>query len=527
MKRKTVLALLATMALTTGATGTAFAANFTDVAKGTPVETYVTDVTDKNLMDGETDTEFGVAEGTTRSDLVQALYRLNINLPVTGSHDFTDIDGREDAAAIEWADDVGLFDDLKDDFFTDNKFEPDKDLTREEAAQILYTFAEKVDKMDVTEGVGSLKGYTDSEDATVSYADAMKWALGNKIFTGDDLNTDETENAIRPTTVISKAETAQALSVYMTLRGNTQEEIKQATNKITNNTVKPESKPVATVQTPSKNETTETETEDVQQAPVKEDQTTTTQPEAKPDDQTPSGDVETPETPNTGNEDQNQGGAETPDVPEQGGDVETPDVPEQGGDVETPENPDGGDATDPSVPTTPEKPENPDQGGTETPDEPEAHTHTWGDAYYVKDADAVYSEPEWIVTKPAEYEQIKVVDTPAWDEDITEIQDICFSCEDKGIHTQFINGEVVGTGESLQNHVTAHMLAGESGAYGSREVVVDTIHHDEVFHYENGALISPEEGHWTESVLISPEKGHWEHACADCGTVENCEKPEA
>lgn len=54
--------------------------------------------------------------------------------------------------------------------------------------------------------------------------------------------------------------------------------------------------------------------------------------------------------------------------------------------------------------------------GEETPDEPEVHTHTWGDAYYVKDADAVYSEPEWIVDKEAVYEQIKVVDQEAWEE---------------------------------------------------------------------------------------------------------------
>ena len=78
MKRKTVLALLATMTLTTGVTARAIAANFADVEKGTPVSTYVTDVTDKGLMEGETDTEFGVAEGTTRSDLVQALYPFHL-----------------------------------------------------------------------------------------------------------------------------------------------------------------------------------------------------------------------------------------------------------------------------------------------------------------------------------------------------------------------------------------------------------------------------------------------------------------
>ena len=497
MKRKTVIALLATMSLTAGVATTGFAANFSDVAKGTPIDTYVTDVTDKGLMEGETDTEFGVAEGTTRSDLVQALYQLNLNLPVTGSHEFTDIAGREDAAAIEWADDVGLFDELKADFFQDNKFEPDKELTREEAAQIIYSFAQKVDKMDMSKGVGSLEGYTDSAEATVTYTDAMKWVLGNKIFTGDDLNTDDAENAIRPTTAISRAETAQALSVYMTMCGNTQDEVQQVTNTITN-------KNNTTAQAPSKNE----------------------------GNQAPSQGVSTPDK----NEEQK------PSTPSTGGDVTDPGNPDQ------PTNPGGGDVTEPEDP---------------------AHEHSWGDAYYVVDQEATEDSKEWVVDKPAEYEQvwvvdkpaeyeqnwvvdkpaeyeqIKVVDKEAWTEEIKEVHTVCYNC---GLDFTKEGYSI----EDLTAHVKEHMLNGESGQYGSREVVVDTIYHPEEFHYEQGALISPEQGHWEQGALISPEQGHyengdlispeeghweivpgtpelghWEHECSKCGEIENCEEPEA
>lgn len=540
MKRKKVLAFLATMALTTGATATTFAANYSDVKTGTPVSTYVTDVTDKGIMEGETDTEFGVAEGTTRSDLVQALYKLNLNLPVTGSHEFTDIDGREDAAAIEWADDVGLFDNLKDDFFTDNKFEPDKDLTREEAAQILYSFAQKVDKTDVTKGVGKLEGYTDSNEATVSYTDAMKWAMGNKILTGDDLNTNETENAIRPTTVISKAETAQALSVYMTLRGNTQEEVNQIVNTVKPSTpvkTTPVSKPqtstnqgqaVSTTavqeepEAPAEPEVTVPETPEVPDTPAPDNQETPTTPSE--DEQQPTtpeqgaGDVTTPEQPET---------PEAPENPDQGGEVVDPGTGEGGETTEPeqpeqPENPDqGGDVEDPSVPTTPETPENPGQGGeVETPEEPEQHTHTWGSPVYVVDQEAVYGPSEWIIDKEAEYEQIKVVDKEAWTEEITAIHTVCYTCGLDFDAAGMSNQEVL-------DHQLNHMLNGESGQYGSKEVVVDTIYHPEEYHYENGALISPEEGHWTEAPLITPEQGHWEHTCEGCGTTENCSAPEA
>ena len=541
MKRKTVLAFLATMALTTGAT-TAFAANFNDVKEGTPVSTYVTDVTDKGLMEGETETEFGVAEGTTRSDLVQALYKLNLNLPVTGSHEFTDIDGRADAAAIEWADDVGLFDNLKDDFFTDNKFEPDKDLTREEAAQILYSFAQKVDKTDVTKGVGNLEGYTDSNEATVSYTDAMKWAMGNKILTGDDLNTNETENAIRPTTVISKAETAQALSVYMTLRGNTQEEVNQIVNTVKPSTpvkTTPVSKPQTSTnqgqavstpavqeepEAPAEPEVTVPETPEVPDTPAQDNQETPTTPSE--DEQQPTtpeqgaGDVTTPEQPET---------PEAPENPDQGGEVVDPGTGEGGETTEPeqpeqPENPDqGGDVEDPSVPTTPETPENPGQGGeVETPEEPEQHTHTWGAPVYVVDQEAVYGPSEWIIDKEAEYEQIKVVDKEAWIEEITENHTICYACEAAG-NTVIMDGW---GDEQIVNHMDeAH--GGMPFSYGNRVIVVDSIYHPEEYHYENGALISPEEGHWTEAPLITPEQGHWEHTCEGCGTTENCSAPEA
>ena len=156
--------------------------------------------------------------------------------------------------------------------------------------------------------------------------------------------------------------------------------------------------------------------------------------------------------------------------------------------------------------------------GEETPDEPEAHTHTWGDAYYVKDADAVYDQVK-VIDQEEKWDWVINIISPAWDEEITEVQDICFSCEDKGIHTQFVDGAVVGTGESLQDHVTAHMLNGEPGAYGSREVVVDTIHHEAVTEWV-WTKVQDEISHM-ENVLVTPEKGHWEHACADCGEIQD------
>lgn len=173
----------------------------------------------------------------------------------------------------------------------------------------------------------------------------------------------------------------------------------------------------------------------------------------------------------------------------------------------------------------------------------EEHTHTWGNAQYVVDKPAVY-EQNWVVDKeavyeqikvvdkPAEYEQIKVVDKPAWDEEITDVKTVCYLCQDQGINTYFANGKVEGTDISIIQHCKDNH--GGASHYGQEEVVVDVIHHEEVFHYEqgalispeefhyeNGALISPEEGHYENGDLISPEEGHWEHTCTVCGEIQD------
>ena len=150
-------------------------------------------------------------------------------------------------------------------------------------------------------------------------------------------------------------------------------------------------------------------------------------------------------------------------------------------------------------------------------EEPE-HVHTWGEPTWHKISDAVY-EPVKVIDQEEKWDWVTNIITPAWDEDITEVQTICCSCEEKGIHTQFVNSQVVGTGESLSDHVKAHMLNGESGAYGSREVVVDTIHHEAVTE-DVWTKVQDEISHY-EDKLITPEHGYWEHTCSVCGEIQN------
>lgn len=183
------------------------------------------------------------------------------------------------------------------------------------------------------------------------------------------------------------------------------------------------------------------------------------------------------------------------------------------------------------------------------------------------------TEDKWVVDKPAEYEQVWVVDKEAWDEVVhheAEYKTVHHEAEykhheavyetvhhpEEGHYDLF---EVCGNcgfatknPEEIYDHIKNNA---ENGClqYGNKEIwVVDkpawdeqvlvkeawdelikeawdeqvlvkeawdeTVHHEEEGHYENGKLISPEEGHyetvvvkpaWTETIE-HPEVGHWE-----------------
>ena len=139
------------------------------------------------------------------------------------------------------------------------------------------------------------------------------------------------------------------------------------------------------------------------------------------------------------------------------------------------------------------------------------HTHTWGDAYYVKDADAVYDQVK-VIDREEKWDWVTNIITPAWDEEITEIHTVCFTC---GLD---FDAEGMSNQEVL-DHQLNHMLNGESGQYGSKEVVVDIIHHEAVTE-DVWTKVQDEISHM-EDVLVTPEQGHWEHTCAECGEIQN------
>lgn len=143
------------------------------------------------------------------------------------------------------------------------------------------------------------------------------------------------------------------------------------------------------------------------------------------------------------------------------------------------------------------------------------HTHTWGEAYYVKDADAVYGqvwhdpvygEPQYVIDKEEEYK------------DIVERHQFCSVC-----HADLTElGAAMGMSPD-DYFYDVHQLETMHGGYYGDDVVVGQ------------ELVSPEEGHWEntilqegyyEDVLVTPEQGHWEHTCEGCGEIQNSETGE-
>ena len=162
------------------------------------------------------------------------------------------------------------------------------------------------------------------------------------------------------------------------------------------------------------------------------------------------------------------------------------------------------------------------------------HEHVWGAEEWVVDKEAVYEEqwvidtPAWTETieHPAEYEDQWIVDVPAYDQPVYENHTICYTCREQGLGNVIIDGQAGA-------HQIWHAEKGETCHYGTETIQVDTIHHEEVGHWEKvlikdswtETIEHPEEGHY-EDVLVSPEEGHWEHTCTDCGEVQNSETGE-
>jgi uncharacterized repeat protein (TIGR02543 family) len=152
---------------------------FDDVNVGDWFQAAVEYVYRNGIMTGTSATTFDPNVTLSRAMVAQILYNLEDQPAVTEEITFTDSGTHWAAKAIAWAQETGVVSG-----YEDNTFRPNKAVTREELAQMLYNYA-KYKGYDLTAS-GDLTAFPDGSKVSSWAKEAMAWANGNKLINGHD-----------------------------------------------------------------------------------------------------------------------------------------------------------------------------------------------------------------------------------------------------------------------------------------------------------------------------------------------------
>lgn len=152
---------------------------FDDVNVGDWFQAAVEYVYRNGIMTGTSVTTFEPGTTLSRAMVAQILYNLEGQPAVTEATTFTDSGTHWAAKAIAWAQETGVVNG-----YEDNTFRPNKAVTREELAQMLYNYA-KVKDYDLAAS-GDLTAFPDGEEVSSWAETAMAWANGNELINGHD-----------------------------------------------------------------------------------------------------------------------------------------------------------------------------------------------------------------------------------------------------------------------------------------------------------------------------------------------------
>lgn len=174
---------------------TAFSA-MTEGFKDVPMNAWYTDsvnaVADKGIMNGTSATTFEPETGVIRAEIVTTLYRMAGSPEVTATSKFEDVAADTwYTDAIAWALENGITTGT-----SDTTFEPEKALTREEAATFLYRFAELKELYPDT--LANIREFEDVDEISDFAMTAIMWSVANHVMNGDGAgHLSPTDGAIR------------------------------------------------------------------------------------------------------------------------------------------------------------------------------------------------------------------------------------------------------------------------------------------------------------------------------------------
>lgn len=172
---------------------------FSDVESGSWYEEAVAFVTEKNLFNGVSESEFAPEDTMTRAMLATVLYRLENPEKKERKNNFSDVAESEwYAEAVAWAAESGIVNGV-----SDTEFAPEDNITREQIAVILYRYARMRYYND--EAVSEAFEFSDMDEISDYALEAVKWANGAKLING------VSETSISPKTNATRAQVAAIL----------------------------------------------------------------------------------------------------------------------------------------------------------------------------------------------------------------------------------------------------------------------------------------------------------------------------
>ena len=151
---------------------------FVDVAESDWFFQAVKYVFERGIMVGTSDTTFEPQSSVTRGQVVQMLYNLEGQPTVTGEDGFTDVQSKDWwYNAVVWASQNEVVSG-----YGDGTFQPKRNISRQEFAQMLFNYA-KFKGYDLT-ATGDLTKFPDGGDVAGWAETAMQWANGNELING-------------------------------------------------------------------------------------------------------------------------------------------------------------------------------------------------------------------------------------------------------------------------------------------------------------------------------------------------------
>ena len=150
---------------------------------------------------GTSDTEFAPDASVTRGMAITIIYRLEKEPEAVGTP-FVDVAADAwYAKAAAWG-----FENKVVGGVGDNKFAPDREITREQMAVMLYNYNNEISLNDVSFEITS---YEDADKVSSWALSAMKWAVANKLING------KTADTLAPQDTLTRAEMATILKRFI------------------------------------------------------------------------------------------------------------------------------------------------------------------------------------------------------------------------------------------------------------------------------------------------------------------------